>query len=64
MLLRAKHESNSCHSIIIHTSDTDVLVFSIAYATDINAGLYIKTGIENTASIVDVKAVSNSLRCR
>ena len=46
MLLHAKHASSSCHSIIIHTPDTDVLVISIAFATDINAGLYIETGIK------------------
>ena len=55
MFLHCKHASEEFNNIVIHTPDTDVLVIGLTMQSQINAELFIKTG---------VKIVYVSFQCR
>ena len=48
--------------MVIHTPDTDVLLIALAVSTNIDANLFIRTGVKNNARIISITKVIESIK--
>ena len=58
MFLHCKHASEEFNNIVIHTPDTDVLVIGLTMQSQINAELFIKTGVKNRVRLVSMSSIN------
>ena len=61
MLLHAQHAASSYESVILHSSDTDVLVLSIAHSVTISARLFMRSVGRSSPTTIDVSAIAKKL---
>ena len=61
MLLHAKHASSDYTDIVIATPDTDVFIIALAKQVEIDAWLFILTGISEKRHFIDLHAVGEDV---
>ena len=61
MILHAKHATDRCRDIVIHTPDTDLVVLAIAFSKDIDSNILVKTGVKNNARIISIERIRGKL---
>ena len=62
MFLHAKHASQTCSNIVLYTPDTDVFIMALSNVSEIEAHMYMLTGVKNARRIIDVNAVSDNVQ--
>ena len=61
IILHAKYADDYYRHIVIHTPDTDVVVFAIAFSKDIHSNILVKTGVKNKARIISIERIIDKL---
>ena len=61
IILHAQHVCHTTENVIIHMTDTDVLIIAIAESTEFPGNLFIRSGTKNNTPIISVEKVKESL---
>ena len=61
MFLHAKYASSTFDKILISSPDTDVFVIALAKSIEINASLFMLTGVKSKRRIIDINAIADDL---
>ena len=61
MFVHAHHATSSFNKVMISSPDTDVFVIALAKSLEIDANLFMLTGVKSKRRIIDINAVANGL---